>query len=253
MAERGRPEALYHDPALAALYGAQNSDSARGGRPDFAFVRERARGARSVLDLGCGTGELAASLAPGRDVVGVDPAAAMLAVARGRPGGGAVTWVEADARTVELGRRFDLIAMTGHAFQCLVTDEDIAALLAAARGHLAPNGAFIFDTRNPATRYWEAWTPERTGAVLERPRGLGRCETSARFDPATSVVTYAQRYTLPNGPERETSAWLGNVTREGIEAMLAAQGLRAAQILGDWGGAPWREDSPEIVVVATAA
>ena len=56
-------EALYRDPALAALYDASNGSDARpGGRADFAFVLDRARGAASALDVGCGTGELAVLL-----------------------------------------------------------------------------------------------------------------------------------------------------------------------------------------------
>jgi SAM-dependent methyltransferase len=247
------PEALYHDAAFAGLYDAQNSDDARGGRPDFASVRARAGGARSVLDLGCGTGELAVSLAPGREVVGVDPAEAMLAQARARPGGNAVEWVLADARSLDLGRRFDLIALTGHAFQCFLTDEDIGALLATARRHLAPDGSLVFDSRNPATRYWEGWTPELTGRSFETPDGMGRRETTATHDPRTSIVTYTQRYRLPGGAERETQARLRSATRGEIEALAKAQGLRIVEVLGDWTGAAWREDSPEIVVVAAPA
>lgn len=250
------PEALYHDPALAALYDPQNADRARGGRPDFAFVRDRARRARHVLDLGCGTGELAASLAPGREVVGVDPAEAMLAEARRRPGGDAVRWVRADARDLDLGRRFDLIVLTGHAFQCFATEKDAAALLDAARRHLSPGGALIFDTRNPATRYWEGWTAERTAGRFDGPDGPDgpvRGVTEAVFDEATSVVAYSQTFTLPDGTTRRATARLRSARREDVEAALAGAGLRAAEVSGDWTGAPWREDSPEIVVVARHA
>jgi len=37
----------------------------------------------------------------------------MLAVARLREGGSAVTWIEADARSVRLGGRFALVLLTG--------------------------------------------------------------------------------------------------------------------------------------------
>ncbi|HSJ92366.1 MAG TPA: methyltransferase domain-containing protein [Ilumatobacter sp.] len=55
-------------------------------------------GARSVIDVGCGTGELAVRLARRAfDVVGVDPAVASLDVARNKDDAGRVTWVEGDA------------------------------------------------------------------------------------------------------------------------------------------------------------
>ena len=50
-----------------------------------------------VIDLGCGTGEITATLKerwPKADVIGLDSAATMLANARGLSG--AVTWVETD-------------------------------------------------------------------------------------------------------------------------------------------------------------
>src|SRR3546814_10383004 len=96
---------------------------------DFDFCRRLAAEAKSVLDLGCGTGELAVALSEGCDVVGVDPAPAMIEVARRRPGGDRVTWIEADARDLRLGRRFDLVLLTGHAFQVFLTRDDQAAEL----------------------------------------------------------------------------------------------------------------------------
>ncbi|WP_404934169.1 class I SAM-dependent methyltransferase [Nitratireductor sp. L15S-10] len=66
-------EPLYAEPDVAQFY-----DFRGAARPDLAFCGKLAGNARSVLDLGCGTGELAALLSAGRRVVGVDPAAAML-------------------------------------------------------------------------------------------------------------------------------------------------------------------------------
>src|SRR3546814_11044136 len=117
---------------------------------DFYFCAGLAAEAKSVLDLGCGTGELAAGLADGRQVVGVDPAAAMLEVAQRRPGGDKVEWIEADARGVRLGRRFDLILLTGHAFQVFLTRADQAAVLRTIAQPLSPRGRFVFDTHGRA-------------------------------------------------------------------------------------------------------
>ena len=62
---------LYRDPELVRFYDVEN-----GWGADFDYCRRLAEPARTVLDLGCGTGQLAASLGEGRDVVGVDPAVA---------------------------------------------------------------------------------------------------------------------------------------------------------------------------------
>ena len=141
---------LYQDADLARYYDIEN-----GWADDTAWCREMARGCGSVLDLGCGTGLLAADVAQdGARVTGVDPALPMLEIARHRPGGERVTWVAADARDVRLGETFDLVVMTGHAFQVFLTRQDRLAVLETIAAHLAPQGRFIFDSRNPDLEEW---------------------------------------------------------------------------------------------------
>ena len=75
---------IFADPRLAELYDPFEQD-----RSDLAAYVDLVDelGARSVLDVGCGTGTLACSLAQrGVTVVGVDPATASLEVARRKPG-----------------------------------------------------------------------------------------------------------------------------------------------------------------------
>ncbi len=63
----------------------------------------------SVLDLGCGAGEPIARhfIEAGHDVTGLDFSSVMLGIARERfP---LATWIEADMRDFDLGRRFDAI------------------------------------------------------------------------------------------------------------------------------------------------
>jgi len=158
---------LYHDPALADFYDLENGWERS---PDFAFCKALASDAGSVLDLGCGTGGLAVALCEGRTVVGVDPAPAMLDIARAKPGAGRVDFVEGDARSVRLGRRFELVVLTGHAFQVFLTREDRRAALATIAAHLAPGGRFIFDSRDPARREWEEWGPGESHRLLTHPR-----------------------------------------------------------------------------------
>ena len=109
----------------------------------------------SVVDLGCATGTLCCALAErGHWVTGVDPAAAMLAVARGKPHAEQVEWVESSAQSYKSQQRFDLVVMTGHAFQILLTDADALAVLETMRGHLKEGGRVAFETRNPSVDWW---------------------------------------------------------------------------------------------------
>ena len=120
------PDLHYDDPSLAAIY-----DITCGWSEDRNFYLALAGNPpKVVLDLGCGTGLLCdAYAARGHDVTGVDPSASMLDIARQKPHGTEVSWVEATAQDYRSDKRFDLIIMTGHAFQVLEDDADIFAAL----------------------------------------------------------------------------------------------------------------------------
>ena len=81
-------DALFEEPRLAAVYDPLGPD--RRDLDVYAAVTVEF-GARTVLDIGCGTGTFACLLAGrGIQVIGVDPAAASLDVARAKPGAGRV-------------------------------------------------------------------------------------------------------------------------------------------------------------------
>lgn len=243
---------LYQDPALVRFYDLEN-----GWAADTEFCRSLALEGRSVLDLGCGTGLLAACLAAehGLRAVGVDPAAAMLEVARARPGGERTHWVEADARGLRLGEVFDLVVMTGHAFQVFLTEADRAAVLATVAAHLAPGGRFVFDSRNPAAREWEEWTPEASRRVAEHPE-LGRVEiwNDVNWDPAISVASYDSFYQMPDGgPVLAARSRIAFPDQAALSRQISEAGLGVTRWLGEWSGAPFQPDSPEIIPLGRRA
>ncbi|MGH8973068.1 MAG: class I SAM-dependent methyltransferase [Acidimicrobiia bacterium] len=95
----------------------------------------------SVLDAGCGTGRVAIELARrGIEVVGVDPAATMIATARRLAPD--LTWVEADMAEVELDRHFDVVVMAGNV-PLFTPPGTQPALVAGCARHLVPGGRLV--------------------------------------------------------------------------------------------------------------
>lgn len=118
---------------------------------------------RSVFDVGCGEGWLARALAAhGCRVVGVDASAGLIESARSLGGGTfvAMTYEAIGARAAELGAPFDVAVCN---FSLL--DAEIAPLLQALRGVLAPSGRLLIQTVHPWTAcggepYVDGWREE---------------------------------------------------------------------------------------------
>lgn len=158
------PDPIFADPRLAALYDIVDDD--RSDLDVYAGIVAELE-ASSVLDVGCGTGTLACRLARlGVDVVGLDPAAASLDVARRKPGAERVHWIHGDAASVP-PLAVDLAMMTGNVAQVFISDADWSRALAAVRGAVRDEGWLVFETRNPARRAWERWTKEHTYREIE--------------------------------------------------------------------------------------
>jgi SAM-dependent methyltransferase len=225
---RGVPDAIFADPRLAPLY-----DSFDGPRDDLAAYLSVAAelGADRVLDVGCGTGCLAILLAgTGRAVVGVDPAAASLDVARSKDEKAAVTWVHGDAAAAPPARA-DLAVMTGNVAQVFLTDEEWAQALQDIGAALRPRGYLVFETRRPGRRAWEEWAAE-TGPVHRDVPGRGLVER--RFE-VTAVdlpfVSFRYAYTfLADGTVVTSDSTLRFRGRDEVESGLAAQGYRVQDV-----------------------
>jgi SAM-dependent methyltransferase len=148
-------DAHYENPRLVRIYDPLDPD-----RSDLDVYSDLVDelGAQSVLDIGCGTGTFVCLLAQqGLDVVGLDPAAASLEVARTKPGADRVRWIHGDAASLP-PLEVDLATMTGNVSQVFVTDEDWLMTLIAVRRALRPEGRLVFESRIPEDQAWRRWT-----------------------------------------------------------------------------------------------
>jgi len=210
-------DAHFVDPRLVALY-----DVLEGERDDldaYLAIAEEV-GARTVVDVGCGTGTLACLLAArGLDVVGVDPAPASLEVARRKPHADRVRWVLGGAAELP-PMQVDLATMTGNVAQVFVGGDDWDAALRAVHAALRPGGGrFVFETRRPEREAWREWTPERTRTVV---RGVETWQEVTEV--RDGLVSFRTTFVFDDGVLTSDST-LRFRTRAELDASLAAAGF----------------------------
>ncbi|NBD24813.1 class I SAM-dependent methyltransferase [Paenibacillus glycinis] len=165
---------IFEEPRLADVYDWFDSPERPDLDPYVAMTEEF--GAQAVIDLGCGTGNLACRLAGlGKDVVGIDPALASLDVARRKPHANRVRWMHG-TMAMHADLQADLIAMTGNVAQVFVADDEWRSTLRACREALRPGGRLVFEVRDPAMEAWKNWNREQTYQIVDVP-DIGRVES----------------------------------------------------------------------------
>lgn len=236
---------LFREPSLAELY-----DAFCVGRRDFDFYLPLVMSAASVLDVGCGTGELlrlARRSGHAGRLCGLDPADAMLDQARKQ---GDVEWVLGDLSSVDWEREFDLIVMTGHAFQVLVEDDEIRNALGAIRSALTGDGRFVFETRNPEVREWESWVPENAVTVEHGGKAVTMAHQVER-PMMGDVVSFTAMFSSPSWERPQVSrSTLRFLSKDKLLRFLDGAGLVIEEQFGDWDRHPLSSESSEIITVA---
>lgn len=240
------PDLIFSDAELAALYDRMNP-----GRDDYDFYMPMVMAAGSVLDVGCGTGSMlhdARKAGHQGRLCGLDPAPGMLAQACLRAD---IDWILGDLSALGGAGDFDLVVMTGHAFQVFLTDDDLRAALAAIRAALRPGGRFAFETRNPLARAWETWDAEERPAVGGPDGSQVRMSRRVTTPFDGRLVSFTHTFRSDVWPEpRVSHSTLRFIDRPDLDAALAEAGLVVEARYGDWDRSPVSDASPEIITIA---
>ena len=245
----------YHNSAMydhARLY----ADAHRQVAEDLPFYRRIAgTGPSRILELACGTGRVALSLAgDGHEVTGVDISEPMLAVAREEAERSQIpeshfTLLQGDMRKLELDTTFDVVLLPLNGVGHLHADEDLHALFTSVRRHLSADGVFVLHV----FRFGSGLAPggdalTSRGAFVSK--GFGR-----------SVEWYESRQFPEKGIERIIWYFIPDtdIEREPVVSELSLRihepehlceragtaGLELAEAYGDFSGNPPSHTRPD--------
>lgn len=214
---------------------------------------------RSVIDLGCGTGEHSRYLAgKGFRVLGLDRSESMLAKAREEPLPPNLRFVLAEIREFEakVTGKFGAALCLGNTLVHIQEREELELALKQIAGVLEPAGVFLFQILNYERVFKHGirhlpinFRREEKGEIiflrLMEPLGEGRvrfCPTTLRYDPgADPPVELVRSRTI------ELRGW----TREELFPVLERTGFAVESVHGDMqGGLLEPHASQDLVVVA---
>jgi len=154
---------------------------------------------RTILDVGCGTGNHDIPLARrSYRVTGLDQSSAMLSVARKKTAESRVRvrFVRADMRSFRIMKQFDAVLCMFGAFGYILPSRDVVRVLRSVRAHLGPGGLFIFE-------FWQGSAarpaPHPSWIHIRKPDlEIVRLDES-RYDPRTERLPVEFRFFVFRG------------------------------------------------------
>ncbi len=185
------------------------------------IVRARAPGARTLLDVACGTGKHLAFLRTRFTCEGVDLDSGLLRVARERLGD--VPLHEGDMRSLSLGRRFDVVTCLFSAIGFALDLDGLAATAQSLTSHVADGGVLIVEP-------WltpDVWRPGRPHVLAADDNGIALARVTLAGQRGR-ISTTEMHYTVgtPDGIEQwHEHHELGLFTVEEMRIALEATGL----------------------------
>lgn len=209
-----------------------------------------------VMEIACGSGLVTIPIAAqGLDITGIDLVRPMLEHARKKAEAQHlnIRWVEADARSFDLGAQYQFIYLTGNAFQAFLRREDQETLLTVVKRHLAPNGIFAFETRNPAGHDLTDQPEQEFDQSYTSVEGhLVSVFYTQRYDPLAQVM-YWTLYRRWNDGEREHNKETRIACRftypQELQALLYYNGFQITQQYGNWDKEALSASSPSIISI----
>lgn len=178
---------------IAAVYDLWSADMTA----DVPFYVAEAVASRGpVLEVGVGTGRVAAAVArAGIDVVGIDVSPSMLDRATetlaDHDVADQVELVQADMRGFDLDRTFPLAILPYRVFAHALTTDEQVATLRSVRDHLDPGGRIVLNVAVPHVSDLTAWDGLRHEGQFTLPDGqTAVLWRQVDYEPGTQRLTF---------------------------------------------------------------
>lgn len=229
------------------------------------YAKEARRRTASVLDLACGTGRIGIRLAQdGTSLWGLDISQQMLDVAKEKSSGLAnVRWIQGSMCNFELGQKFGLVIIGGHAFQALNTPEEQMGCLLCIYRHLDPGGRLVVHLDHQDIAWLAGLIGENGGGFKPREEfrdartgQLIRAYRAWTYQPATQTALCTAAWEAVGADGRAVDRWergpvpLHCVFRFEMEHALRRAGFRVEDVYGDFFRHPLEDKSPSMIWVA---
>jgi len=223
----------------------------------YAGLARRAGG--PVLEVMCGTGRILVPLArAGFEVTGIDANEKMLEAARKKLAREPpevqkrATLVRADARSIELGKRFNLVILAFSSVNHLLAPEDQDRTMACLKRHLSENGLLAVASFIPHDEKLHAEKLDKE-VQLENGDLLIRYSTLT-VAPDTGLMRVNYRWELERDDKivrESTSAFdLRLLKPNQLKALLEGAGFQLVERYGGYRGEPLDPKGDIVVFVA---
>ena len=197
-----------------------------------------------VLDAPCGAGRHACEFAArGYHVAGVDLSPNLIETARSNCGDSAAL-VRADVRRFPFpDTRFDLVVNLFSSFGYFAQDEENFAVLGELARVCRRDGHVVVDFMN-ADQVKARLKPHTIRSMED---GL-RVEDFRTITPAPERVEKRTTITTPQGEQHELFESVRLFSVSELKQAMIAKGLEIREILGDYDGNPFKDDSPRVIL-----
>jgi hypothetical protein len=167
-----------------------------------------------------------------------------------------IRWVEADARSFDLGTHYRFIFLTGNAFQAFLRRQDQEGLFASVKRHLLPEGIFAFETRNPSGHDLTSQPEEEFDQRYISVEGHNISVSFTQvYDPIAQVMHWTS-YRCWNDAERNHEKQTHIACRftypQELMALLHYNGFQIVRQFGNWNQEPLSASSPSIISICRA-